>query len=393
MQRNPLLIQELTDALLVGMLERSTNDLAQATRPDFLGNSNSPVQWSPADWDRLESEREELLDFSAINEQWNEATYWEDGYAIFNGVMKPKAVDDWTAALQFGQQLNDALIASDWSKIDWQALGRMPPAEFLAQEVVANALGGSQELPQSDDVGVQTLRQHSVLAEYFPAGHVEFLMNVLTHPQMLRLQRMCLGCEDIYFDHNQLLTRRGGYPGGAWHSHSLGGGRDNCGIADLTEYRNQPNTNLTLCYPQGFKVGDDGGVKIIRGSHLFRDPANCRAADDEAMEQVWLQGRVHPITAKPLEIESFSLPPGSIICCLSHGAHGVAPKALGTPSRLASVYCYRKADEVSRHAQPSTGIPTVWAMKAQRGELPEVPTELFRPSYDRELTGGRKTRG
>ena len=28
-------------------------------------------------------------------------------------------------------------------------------------------------------------------------------------------------------------------------------------------------------------------------------------------------------------------------------------------------------------------------MKAQRGELPAVLTELFRPSYDKELTGGR----
>ena len=48
-------------------------------------------------------------------------------------------------------------------------------------------------MPQSDDrAGVKALRQDSVLAEYFPAGHVLFVMNVLTHPQMLQLQQMCL---------------------------------------------------------------------------------------------------------------------------------------------------------------------------------------------------------
>ena len=229
----------------------------------------------------------------------------------------PNAVEAWTEALKYGQQLNDRLLTSDWTQIDWRGLGRMPPTKSLTSDEIKNALGGSQRVPQSDDEAcVKTLRRHSVFAEYFPAGHVPFLMNVLTHPQMLQLQRMCLGSDEIYFDHNQLLTRLPGYPGGAWHSHRIGGGADNCGVASLSEYQAQPNFNLTLCYPQGFEAGDDGGLKIIRGSHLFRDPAGCRAADDEEMQGGWLAARVHPTTSEPRQIEYRSPPPGTIVCCL-----------------------------------------------------------------------------
>ena len=120
-----------------------------------------------------------------------------------------------------------------------------PETEHEILEAIENAIEGSQQVTQVDDeAGVITLRVHSVFAEYFPAGHVPFLIDVLTHPQMLQLQRMCLGSDNIYFDHNQLLTRPGGYPGSSWHSHPIGAGRDNCGVADLTEYRAQPNTNL-----------------------------------------------------------------------------------------------------------------------------------------------------
>ena len=70
-------------------------------------------------------------------------------------------------------------------------------------------------MPQGTDAaGVLTLRLHSVFAEYFPAGHLPFLADVLTHPDMLALQRLCLGSETVYFDHNQLLSRPPGYAGG-----------------------------------------------------------------------------------------------------------------------------------------------------------------------------------
>ena len=138
-------------------------------------------------------------------------------------------------------------------------------------------------MPQGTDAaGVRTLRLHSVFAEYFPSGHLPFLADVLTHPDMLALQRLCLGSDAVYFDHNQLLSRPGGYPGGHWHSHKIGAGCDS-GTVLPDEYDRQANFLLTLCYLNGFEADNDGGLKIIRGSHLFRDPAGCNAATDEEM--------------------------------------------------------------------------------------------------------------
>lgn len=390
MPQNPLLVTEVLYPMLARLLLIPTSELAKATRPDFLVNAQSPVQWSGNDWDRLEANRQDIFDMSAVIEQFDQSSFLSDGYAVLKEIMTSEAIREWTEALKYGQQLNDKLLRLDWTQIDWHTLGRTLPVKSLTEDEINNALGGSQMVPQTDDeAGVKTLRQHSVLAEYFPAGHVPFLMNVLTHPQMLQLQRLCLGCDDIYFDHNQLLTRPAGYAGGAWHSHKIGGGADNRGIANLLEYQAQPNFNLVLCYPQGFEVENDGGLKLIRGSHLFRDPAGCQAASDEEMQQGWLAGRMHPVTNQPLRIEHLSLPPGSVVCCLSHAAHAVAPKALDKETRWCSLYCYKKADDLSGHVQPPHSVPPVWAMKARRGELPVILMELFRPSFDKELTGGR----
>ncbi len=390
MPQNPLLGPEVSDPTLARPLRGQTSELARATRPHIPAGERTPVEWSQSDWDRLEANRQDLFDMTAVDAQFDSACFLQEGYAVLSGIMTPNAVEEWTAALEYGQHLNDRLLASDWTHIDWPALGRTHPTETLTSDEIKNALGGSQQAPQLDDeAGVKTLRQHSVFAEYFPAGHVPFLMNVLTHPQMLQIQRMCLGCHDIYFDHNQLLTRPGGYAGNKWHSHEIGGGKDNCGVASLSEYQAQPNAILTLCYPQGFEAGEDGGLKIIRGSHLFRDPRGCRAATDEAMRQGWLKGQVHPVTSEPLQMEHLSLAAGSIVCCLSHAAHGVAPKATGKRTRWSSLYCYKKVNDATGYAQPPHSVPPVWAMKAQRGELPAVLTELLRPSYDKELTGGR----
>ena len=46
-------------------------------------------------------------------------------------------------------------------------------------------------------------------------------MDVLTHPQMLHLQRTLLGGPHVLLDHNSLLNRKGGYEGSGWHSHSM----------------------------------------------------------------------------------------------------------------------------------------------------------------------------
>ncbi len=78
------------------------------------------------------------------------------------------------------------------------------------------------------------------------------------------------------------------------------------------------------------------------------------------MARGWLEGRTHPVTGRPLEMEHLALPAGSVVCCLSHAAHGVAPKAVGRESRLCSLFCYRKPWADGR-AQPPWEVPPVWA--------------------------------
>ena len=163
MPQNPLLVPEVPNPTLARLLLRSTSELASATRPSFLANDHSPVQWSHSDWDRLEADREPLFDMSSVAAQFNRDSFLRDGYAVLKEVMTAKTVEDWTAALKYGQQLNDKLLKSDWTQIDWDTLGRTPPTKSLTVGEINNALGGSQKAPQSNDqVGVKTLRQHSV---------------------------------------------------------------------------------------------------------------------------------------------------------------------------------------------------------------------------------------
>ena len=48
----------------------------------------------------------------------------------------------------------------------------------------------------------------------------------------------------------------------------------------------------------------------------------------------WARGKVHPVTKEPLRCERLDLPPGSLICCNTHGAHRVGPTAVRKTSFL-----------------------------------------------------------
>ena len=99
----------------------------------------------------------------------------------------------------------------------------------------------------------------------------------------------------------------------------------------------QPNFVLNLVYPEGFAAEDDGGLKFIPGSHLWRDPGGLRAQTDEDLESGWLEGKLHPVTRQPLQIVRPALGPGSMVCVLSHGAHAVSPKRYGRTRRSSDV--------------------------------------------------------
>jgi hypothetical protein len=79
-------------------------------------------------------------------------------------------------------------------------------------------------------------------------------MEVMSHPQMLALQQLCLSSKQdqrIFFGQVNLNSKKAGYAGGGWHSHWTGGGTDGVGKPNLCTSRadymreNLQNLNLT----------------------------------------------------------------------------------------------------------------------------------------------------
>ena len=70
MPQNPFLSWEALDPALSQLLSQPSDELAQATRPDFMRNSHSPVLWSDDNWDQLETNRSDIFDMSALVEQF-----------------------------------------------------------------------------------------------------------------------------------------------------------------------------------------------------------------------------------------------------------------------------------------------------------------------------------
>jgi hypothetical protein len=239
--------------------------MESALRPAFMMNGSSPLAWGREEWSDATQRREDgaaaLLHEAVIKEHFDREQFLRDGVALLPGVMTDEARLRWAAATQGAQDLNDCMIsaAPGWPDlIDWPALGRAAPSQVLTQDEISRALGTSQAIhhadratdSEPDPAGIQTLRKHSVIPEYFPAGHVGELLHILMHPQMLELNARLLGCrvDDVRFDHNQLLNRRPGYAGGAWHSHPIGAGMDDAGCQDdLRAYDTQPNLCICLC--------------------------------------------------------------------------------------------------------------------------------------------------
>ena len=422
------------------LLERGAADrLARASRPrGFAPNPNSPVEYGREDWEQLvrRQQQEDLFDMRKIEAQFDRQRWESEGVLVLRGVMTERAAQRLTAACIEAQRLTDDFLRAEaehgaWSEgIDWGAFGRRPPTQRLDRGSLEAAMGQSQMVPHADGswprgtsdgqaTGARDLRQHSLLAEYFPAGHVDYLMELLFHPQMVALQRRLLRLdaeeEELYFCHSQLLTRGEGYGGGSWHAHPIGrdcGGRNPRGAAATTEeYMDQPNSIVNLIYPAGIQAGA-GTLSVLPGGHLLRDVGLSGGEDGELRRYLQAQQATHPVTGQELEPEDTApLPPGSLVCGLSHAPHRVGPNLDG-PTRWCINCAYKRAEAGTRLAWPPGALPPVWALKARDGELPEPLARLFRPSptssffrclnffglkrplragngYDRTLTGGR----
>ena len=91
------------------------------------------------------------------------------------------------------------------------------------------------------------------------------------------------------------------------------------------------------------------------GSHLHRrDPMRGFGSDEEA-QMGWVDGRSHPVTGEPLQIEHLTCPPGTVIVMWTHAAHAVEPKPMGTDTRYTLITGYRQPQcrEVSKWITPA----------------------------------------
>ncbi|MDE0314861.1 MAG: phytanoyl-CoA dioxygenase family protein [Candidatus Poribacteria bacterium] len=169
----------------------------------------------------------------------------------------------------------------------------------------------------------------------FSAEYDSYLESVIAHPQMLELARKVLG-DDIRYDHCVSLNRHGGNGGIGWHSH---------GYSD-----DDPRYSFVriFFYVNGFEI-DDGGLKAVPGSHLYRD-GRIHGGTDDALREGWLAGKTHPETGEPLQVQALSVPSGTVILMWTHAAHAVSPRKQDSDTRWCVVYAYRNPGKPS-HAR------------------------------------------
>ena len=160
----------------------------------------------------------------------------------------------------------------------------------------------------------------------FSAEYDSYLESLIGHPQMLKLAREVLG-DEIRYDHCVSLNRPGGNGGIGWHSHGYSEDDPRYGFVRIFFYVN------------GFE-SDDGGLKVVPGSHLYRDP-KIHGATDNVLREGWLVGKTHPETGNPLEIEELSVPTGTVVLMWTHAAHAVNPRKPDSDTRWTVVYAYR----------------------------------------------------
>jgi hypothetical protein len=165
------------------------------------------------------------------------------------------------------------------------------------------------------------------------AENEPFLASLIPHPELLALAQSILG-PNIRYDHCVSLNRAAAHPGMRWHSHEYSDDDPTLGFLRIFFYVN------------GFG-SDDGGLKVVPGSHLFRD-SRVSASTDADLERDWLVGKVHPITGEPLRMERLEAPPGSVVLMWTHALHGVTPRRPDSPTRWTVVYAYRNPGRPSR---------------------------------------------
>ena len=188
-----------------------------------------------------------------------------------------------------------------------------------AQEKLTNSLSYIHELSRASKEGHEPNR--------FSAEYDSYLESLIAHPQMIELARKVLG-EDIRYDHCVSLNRPGGNRGIGWHSHGYADDDPRLGFVRIFFYVN------------GFEP-DDGGLKAVPGSHLYRDARIHTPTDEALCTKDGLLAENTQRLGEPLEIEALSAPSGTVALMWTHAAHAVSPRKPDSHTRWCVVYAYR----------------------------------------------------
>lgn len=294
-----------------------------------------------------------------------------DGHLVLPGLLTDDAVDRLIASLSRIHTLREL----EASREDLKA----PRAEIEAIHRKYRELTDSQGLSveeanarREEEVAVirdqhPDLKKHGVGA--VAMEYDDFLESCVGHPQMLGLAREVLG-SDIRFDHMVALNRPGATPPMGYHTHEYADGNQTFDdeakfprigrlAAESRTFPNDPSLGFIriFFYVTGFEQ-DNGNLKVVPGSHLFRD-STVNASDDDALERGWMKGKLHPLTGEPLCIQPLECPRGSVVLMWTHALHGVNGRAALAPTRWCVVTAYRNPGAPS-HAR---WIDEEWEMK------------------------------
>ena len=142
------------------------------------------------------------------------------------------------------------------------------------------------------------------------------------------------------------------------HSHAYADGASRDLEGRIGE--DKPGEALIRCffYVTGFSRGD-GSLKVVPGSHRWRDPALG------AHLREWREEGKTEHEGIPLDEIELECPPGSVILMHTHAAHGVTPKSPDSAPRWAFVAAYRTGESWSG----SRVITSEFAARAGPGEL------------------------
>lgn len=266
-----------------------------------------------------------------------------DGHLVLSAVLTPATVKRAIAALAAVDELETAFAQTSLGK------RKAEIQRLLGQEGLTKA--EREPLQQEMNTwGVDGGHGLRMGIKQVTAEHNEYLESILGHPgtpprhrsrvhrstlarnprvahaEMLSLARSVLG-EEIRFDHQcDSSGRNAGNPGMGYHSHAYANDDPAVGYIRIFFYLN------------GFAL-DDGNLKTVPGSHLFRDDTGGGASDSDIME--WAAGKLHPVTGEPLAIRKLECPPGSVVIMWTHATHGVDPKPAGSERRWALITAYR----------------------------------------------------